>query len=70
MGPFDYSALQMIFLYLLLKFYLKYPERIMVREQEGLDMVRKFSQKNIEKSMDMVLKNEEYDLEKIFRKKK
>jgi coenzyme F420-reducing hydrogenase beta subunit/polysaccharide pyruvyl transferase WcaK-like protein len=65
-GPFNYPIKHKIFLYLLMKLYLKYPEKIFVREKEGLRCVREFSKKNVEKSYDIVLQNEELNLSNIY----
>ena len=68
-GPFDYSLKYKIFLYPLLKLYLKYPKRIFPREKEGLECVYKFRRKNVEKKYDIVLQNQGYNLANIFKKK-
>ncbi|HDD64647.1 MAG TPA: 4Fe-4S dicluster domain-containing protein, partial [Firmicutes bacterium] len=46
-GPFGYSFRQKLFLFPLLKLYLKYPEKIFVRETEGLKLVKRFSKNNV-----------------------
>lgn len=68
-GPFNYSLKYKIFLYPLLKIYLKYPKRIFPREKEGLECVYKFRGKNVEKNYDIVLQNQGYNLANIFKKK-
>lgn len=67
-GPFNYSWKYKIPLCLLMKIYLKYPERIYTREGEGLTFVHKFTPKNVERSCDIVLQNREYDLKNIYKK--
>ena len=67
-GPFDYPLKYKIFLYPLLKLYLKYPDRIFIREKEGLMWVRKFTKKNVEKSYDIVLQSKEFNLTNIYNK--
>lgn len=67
-GPFDYPLKDKIFLFPLMKLYLKYPKRIFLREKQGLWWVRKFSKKNAEISYDIVLQNKEYDLSNIYNK--
>jgi coenzyme F420-reducing hydrogenase beta subunit/polysaccharide pyruvyl transferase WcaK-like protein len=67
-GPFDYPLKHKIPLYLLMEIYLKYPERIYAREEEGSTCVRKFTKKNVKKSYDIVLQNREYDLNNIYKK--
>lgn len=67
-GPFDYPLKYKIFLYPLMKLYLKYPKRIFSREKEGLMCVRKFTKKNVEKNYDIVLQNKEHNLANIYNK--
>jgi len=67
-GPFDYPLQDKIFLFPLMKLYLKYPKRIFPREKQGLRCVQKFSKKNTEISYDIVLQNKEYDLSNIYNK--
>lgn len=67
-GPFKYPAWQKFILYPLMYLYLKYPEKIFVREEEGLNCVRKFTKKNVEKRYDIVLQNIDYDIANIFKK--
>ena len=68
-GPFDYPLKYKIFLYPLLKLYLKYPKKIFPREKEGLECVYKFRRKNVEKKYDIVLQNQGFNLANIFNKK-
>ena len=68
-GPFDYPLKYKIFLYPLLKLYLKYPKKIFPREKEGLECIYKFRRKNVEKKYDIVLQNQGYNLANIFKKK-
>jgi len=65
-GPFNYPLKHKIFLYPLMKLYLKYPKKIFIREREGLMWVHKFTKENIKKSHDIVLQNKEYDLANIY----
>ncbi len=60
-GPFNYSVTNKFLLYPLLKVFLKYPEKIFVREREGFSSVRRFS-KNVTKSFDLVLQNKSYSI--------
>lgn len=66
-GPFHYSFLQRIFLFPLIKFYLNYPEKVFVRERDGLKWIGKFRRKDVELSYDMVLLNREYNLKNIYK---
>ncbi len=68
LGPFDYSLMCKIFLYPLMKLYLRYPKRIFPREKEGLMCVRKFTKKNVEKNYDIVLQSKGYNLANIYSK--
>jgi len=68
-GPFDYPLKYKIFLYPLLRLYLKYPEKIFPREKEGLECIYKFRRKNVEKKYDIVLQNQGFNLTNIFKKK-
>ncbi len=65
-GPFNYPIKHKIFLYLLMKLYLKYPEKIFVREKEGLKCVCKFSKKNVQKAYDIVLQSKGPSLSNIY----
>jgi len=65
-GPFNYPIKHKIFLYLLMKLYLKYPEKIFVREKEGLKCVCKFSKKNVQKAYDIVLQSKGASLSNIY----
>lgn len=66
-GPFDYTVRQKILLYPFLHFYLKYPERVFVREKEAYELARNFSKSNLQLSADMVLsKRSPYKKEHIF----
>lgn len=67
-GPFDYPMKYKIFLYPLLNWYLKYPEKIFVREMEGFRDLLRFTKGNIEKSYDIVLQHDWCNLFNIFNK--
>lgn len=67
-GPFDYPIKYKIFLYPMMKLYLKYPKRIFPREKEGLMCVRKFTRKNVKKNYDIVLQSKGYNLANIYNK--
>lgn len=66
-GPFNYSLLQKIFLYPLLKRYLGYPKKIFVRENAGLESLRRFTTRNVEKCDDILLISRSYNLENIYK---
>lgn len=69
MGPFNYP-LKYKFILILIKIYLQYPEKIFVREREGLQALKKLNLKNVFKSKDIVLnRSEDYDLHHIFKVK-
>lgn len=68
LGPFNYPLICKLFLYPLMKLYLKYPKKIFVREEEGLKCVCKITKRNVEKSYDIVLQSEEYNLSNIYNK--
>jgi len=65
--PFNYSWLQKIFLYPLLKRYLGCPTKIFVREDAGLESLRRFATRNVEKCDDILLTNRNYNLENIYK---
>ncbi|MDW7727852.1 MAG: Coenzyme F420 hydrogenase/dehydrogenase, beta subunit C-terminal domain [Candidatus Methanoperedens sp.] len=65
-GPFNYPLKFKILLYPLMNMYLKYPKKIFPREKEGEMWVRKFSEKNVERSYDIVLQTKQYDLSNIY----
>jgi len=66
-GPFNYPIKFKVLLYPLLKWYLKYPKKIFVREKEGIKSISKFTRKNIGKSYDIVLQSKEYDIDNIYK---
>lgn len=65
-GPFNYHPIEKIFVYPLFKLYLKYPEKIFAREEEGLKCVQKFTKKNAQKGYDIVLVNRGYIADNIY----
>lgn len=67
-GPFNFSLKDKLYLYPLLKWYLKYPNKIFPREKEGLSYLRMFTRNNIQKSYDVVLQHEFSNLSRIFQK--
>jgi len=54
-GPFSYRFTHKALLFPLMKLYLNYPVKIFVREKQGLSDLRKFTDKNLVKSLDLVL---------------
>jgi len=68
LGPFDYPLMHKIFLYPLLRLYLAYPQKIFVREKDGLKWVHKFSKNNVEKSYDIVLQRKELNLSNVYKR--
>lgn len=67
-GPFCYSLKEWLVLYPLLKRYLKYPEKVWVRELDGVELVRRF-RKDVAWSPDIVLQNDGYSLINCFSQK-
>lgn len=67
-GPFNYKFIYKVFLYFLMKLYLKFPRKIFVREKEGLKYLNKFTEENLERSCDIVLQNNGYNLSNIYNK--
>lgn len=65
-GPFNYPFVYKIFLYPLMKLCLRYPQQIFVREEQGLNCVKKFTRKNVKKSFDIVLQARDYNLSNIY----
>ena len=57
LGPFDFKIYERIFLYPLLKLYLKYPQVIFCREKDSYRHVRRFTKGNIKISYDVVLQH-------------
>ncbi|WP_066632810.1 polysaccharide pyruvyl transferase family protein [Desulfolucanica intricata] len=58
-GPFNYeSFFDKVKIYTLMKWYLKYPKKIYAREEQGYQDLAKFTSKNLEKSLDIVLLTE------------
>ena len=68
-GPFKYPNWQKVILLPLIYLYLKYPKKIYVREEEGLNNLRKFANRNTEKRPDIVLLKDKYLLNNIFKQK-
>ena len=67
-GPFDYPLLDRIILFPLLKKYMRYPAKILVREKKGAEYLEEFTSDNVEIRRDIVLLNGGYDLNHIFNK--
>ncbi len=67
-GPFNYPFIEKIFLYLLMWKYLRYPKKIFSREAAGVEYLLKFTHENLGKSRDIVLLNDGYQLDNIFKK--
>ena len=65
-GPFDYDYPDNIIIHLLFSKYIGYPEKIFPREPQGVDYLRPYSTKDVEKKMDIVLTNDGYETENIF----
>lgn len=66
-GPFNYKGIEGLFIKILLKKYLCYPEKIFVREKIGYDLlVNKYGLKNVELAYDMVLTNRYINTENLF----
>jgi colanic acid/amylovoran biosynthesis protein len=68
-GPFNYPFFEKIILYPLLKKYLRYPVEVFPREKTGEEYLKRFKVNNVKRMKDIVLLNEKYDLDKIYRKK-
>lgn len=67
-GPFDYPLKFKILLSPLMKTYLKYPFKIFIREENGFNCLTEYTSKNVEKSYDMVLMINKYNLNNIYKK--
>jgi colanic acid/amylovoran biosynthesis protein len=65
-GPFNYNTLNKMSVFPLLNLCLKYPTLIFAREKDGVKEVKRFSEKNVRLSYDIVLQNKKYDLKKVF----
>ena len=68
-GPFDYNLLHKMLIFPLLRLYLKYPEKIYAREDDGARSVKKFTKNKVQKSCDIVLQNDGYNINNIFKSK-
>lgn len=69
LGPFYYSYPEKIFLSrVLLKKCFSYPKKIFVREDSGLESVKRFRNNGLEKAKDIVLQNKQYVLSNIYKK--
>ncbi len=67
-GPFNFPLMQRLFFYNLAKSYLKYPEKIFVREYDGIRFIKEFRKDNIIKTYDIVLQNSEYNISNILKR--
>jgi colanic acid/amylovoran biosynthesis protein len=67
-GPFDFKLRERIFLYPLLKWYLRYPNMIYCREKDSYRSVRRFTDENIKLSHDIVLLHKFTDISNIVSK--
>jgi len=68
-GPFNFSLLNRLFFFTLTRSFLTYPQKIFIRENDGLKFMKQISSKDLSKSYDIVLTNKEYDLENIYKRK-
>lgn len=68
-GPFDFPLLYRIIIYIMSYIYLKYPEKIFVREKQGLKDIRRFTKDNLELRRDIVLSSKGYDINHIYKGK-
>ncbi len=66
-GPFEYP--KKILLNPLLKLYLKYPKKIFIREEDGIESIKPYTIKNVSKSFDIVLMNPLQSFKNIFKDK-
>ncbi len=65
-GPFNYRPIEHVFLDPLLRRYIEIPELIFPREDHGVEALRRYTNRHIEQSSDIVLQHGEYDLNNIF----
>jgi len=67
-GPFNYNFdfKKRFFLFFLIRFFLKYPKKIYIRESKGIFEIKRFVNKNVSKSYDIVLLDKGRDLSNIF----
>ncbi|MBU1118734.1 Coenzyme F420 hydrogenase/dehydrogenase, beta subunit C-terminal domain [Patescibacteria group bacterium] len=66
-GPFDYPLGQKILLLPLIKKYLSWPRKIFVREQEGLNSLKRLHIRSAKKEHDVVLQGDHYDPSVVFK---
>ncbi len=66
-GPFDYPPYFRLILIPLLSRYLKYPKKIYIREQQGIENIKLFKNKNVIKRDDIVLNTNGYDKKIIYK---
>jgi len=65
-GPFKFSLLNRLLFFTLTRAFLTYPQKIFVRENDGLKFMKQISNKNLTRAYDIVLTNKEYDLKNIY----
>lgn len=66
-GPFSYNGIKKYFIDHLIKKYMKYPNVIFAREEEGYDILRgNYRLKNVKKAYDLVLSSHDIDLSNIY----
>ena len=68
LGPFDFKLSERIFLYPLLKWYLKYVKVIFCREKDSYRYVRRFTGGNVKISYDVVLQHQLSKLSNVAQK--
>lgn len=68
-GPFKYPLLQKIFIYPLLRKYLQLPERVYVRETDGMRWCGRFRKGGLELFPDIVLQSDPACIPFVFREK-
>lgn len=65
-GPFDYPYHYRFFFSPIVRLFLKYAGMICPREEAGVNVLRKYLKRNIEKHPDIVLQNDGYEISNIF----
>lgn len=66
-GPFDYPAARRAALEPFLRTYLPYPKLVFARERNGLDLLTRYTERNLEHAFDLVLQYQTYKIQNIYR---
>lgn len=66
-GPFHYKGIIGNAVKILIRYCLKYPKEVYIREEQGIESVKALTKREVKKSRDIVLEHKDYKLENIYK---